>query len=42
MELELELDQVSAYDDFFANDDNCDLVFHAFHDLILSSEANQF
>jgi hypothetical protein len=30
MELELELDKVSAYDD----------VFYACHDLILSSEAN--
>jgi hypothetical protein len=32
MELELELDKVSAYDD----------IFHACHDLILSSKANQF
>jgi hypothetical protein len=31
MELELELDKVSAYDD----------VFHACHDLIPGSEANQ-
>jgi hypothetical protein len=32
LELYIELDKVSAYDD----------VFHACHDLILSPEANQF
>jgi hypothetical protein len=32
LELELELDKVSAYND----------VFHDFHELIIRSEANQF